>query len=162
MPFKIDGRECQTVEEMFKEFEKELTWFEKYIEIPFYVHFWNHIKEFYYNLLHFPSNIRKWARFVWNDRDWNSQYNLEAFEIKCRSQAKHFDDGSEEGAKISKEALECAEALKRIREDDYIDFSIPLTESYTPEMVLALYEEKRMTDIEIVKNAFIVMNKWWD
>lgn len=153
-----------SIEEWMQSVSSRLNWFERNIEIPFYRYFWNPISNFYYGLLHLPSNIRKWGKFVWYDRDWDSHYTLEAMEIKCRAQAKCLVKGYAENSELyAKHALECADALKRLREDEYIDYRFELkVQVKNFDDVQKEYEEKRNADLEIVRKSFAEIGRWWD
>lgn len=153
-----------SVEEWIENRYTRFNWFERNIEIPFYRYFWNYVTNFYYGLRHLPGNIRKWCKFVWYDRDWDSCYSMEALEIKCRAQAKYLLHGNAEDSELyAQHALECADALKRLREDEYIDFHNELVKNnWNPDGIQQKYEEKRNVDLEIVKKSFAEMPKWWD
>ena len=160
----IDITKFDSVEDWMNSISSRLNWFERNIEIPFYRHFWNHVTEFYYGLKHLPRNIKKWARFVWYDRDWDSYFTLEAFEIKCRAQAKCLNNGHAENSEIyAKHAFECAEALKRLREDEYVDFHYKFTTTkLNVDEIEMEYNNKRNADIEIIKKSIDEINYWWD
>jgi len=162
---KIEITKFDSVEEWMQSISSRLNWFERNIEIPFYRYFWNHVKEFYYGLKHLPGNIRKWGKFVWYDRDWDSYYTLEAFEIKCRAQAKCLVNGNAENSELyAKHALDCAGALKRLREDEYVDYhfgSVPRTKEMY-EAIFKEHEEKRTADLKIVSDSMNEIRSWWD
>lgn len=161
----VEITKFNSVEEWMESMTSRLNWFERNIEIPFYRYFWNYVRDFYYGLLHLPGNIRKWGKFVWNDRDWDSHYTLEALEIKCRAQAKCLVKGYAENCELyAKHALECADALKRLREDEYVDYHFDTTPR-TKEMyedIFKEHEEKRNADLKIVNDSFNEIRSWWD
>lgn len=153
-----------SVIEMFEDFNLHFNWFERNIEIPFHRYIWNHVRDFYYGLMHLPGNIRKWGKFVWYDRDWEYIYTLQALEIKCRAQAKCLEKGSGVNCKrYAKQALECADALKRLTEDKYIDYTTIVDKS-KEDVKLAFDNEQKMIrqDMGIVKTQFSNIKKWWD
>ncbi len=158
-----DNKRYNSVTEMFEDFNVHFNWFERNIEIPFRRHIWNHVRDFYYGLMHLPGNIRKWGSFVWNDRDWEYTYTLQALEIKCRAQAKCLENGHGVNSKrYAKQALECADALKRLMDDKYIDYSkiIKSKEEYEN----AFDNERKLIrqDMGIVKTQLSNIKKWWD
>jgi len=152
------------MQEWLDELQSKLNWFERNIEIPFYRHIWNPVRDFYYGLIHLPGNIRKWAKFVWTDRDWDYEHTLEAMEIKCRAQAKLLKTyaHAENSEKYGNEALACAEALKRIRLDDYFSDMLGEFNKALPENFHEMYEAKMNEDIQIVKDSFDKIRHWWD
>lgn len=160
----IEITKYDSVEDWMQSISGRLNWFERNIEIPFYRYFWNHVRDFYYGLRYLPKNIKKWGKFVWYDRDWDSCYTLEAMEIKCRAQAKCLVKGYAENSELyAKHALECADALKRLREDEYIDYRFELkVQLKTFDDVQKEYEEKRNADLEIVRKSFAEIGRWWD
>jgi hypothetical protein len=164
MPIKTDKKEYTTVQEWFDDMGSKFNWFERNIEIPFYRYFWNYVREFYYGLIHLPGNISKWGKFVWNDRDWEYAYTLEALEIKCRAQANCLKKGYAENSELhAQQALDCEEALKRLRMDEYVDYRLEISGNKRDATdVMKEYSDKRNVDLEIVHKSFENINRWWD
>lgn len=164
MTIKTDKKQYSTVQEWFDDMGSNFNWFERKIEIPFHRYFWNYVSDFYYGLIHLPGNIRKWGKFVWNDRDWDSCYTLEAFEIKCRAQANCLKKGYAENSELhAQQALDCAEAIKRLRMNEYIDYRFePNKPDVACENLETEYFEKRNADLEIVRKSFENIGSWWD
>ena len=161
----IDITKFDSVEDWMKSISSRLNWFERNIEIPFYRHFWNHVTEFYYGLKHLPGNIKKWGKFVWYDRDWDSCYTLEALEIKCRAQSKYLENGNADGCEIyAVHALDCADALKRLRESEYIDYHYELHAPIkrSGDEIEKEFNDKRNADLEIIRRSFEEIGAWWD
>ena len=101
--------------------------------------------------------------FVWNDRDWDWTFTLQALEIKCRAQAKCLEKGNGVNSKrYAKQALDCAEALKRLRSDEYIDYTKEFKSK--EECQSAFDNEKKMfkQDMGIVKTQLSNIRYWWD
>ena len=163
MSIKTDKKEYATAQEWFADMNASLNWFERNIEIPFYRHIWNHVRDFYYGLRHLPGNIRKWGSFVWYDRDWEYVYTLQALEIKCRAQAKCLEKGSGVNSKrYAKQALDCADALKRLIEDKYVDYTKEYKTKEDYQRAFD-YEEKMVRqDLGTVKTQISNIRKWWD
>ena len=128
------------------------------------------VRDFYYNVKHLRRNLKKWARFVFEDRDWDYRYSMEALEIKCRAQAENLKRGhTVDCQKYSQEALELADALRRLINDDYcLEF---FEGCYTfedikkvklPDNYVEIYMQRRQVDIDIFKNSIDKMFYWWD
>ena len=163
MVVKTDTKEYATVQEWVDDMNAGFNWFERNIEFPFHRLICNHVRDFYYGLMHLPGNIRKWGSFVWYDRDWEYVYTLQALEIKCRAQAKCLEKGSGVNSKrYAKQALDCADALKRLTEDKYIDYTKIVKNK--EDVKLAFDNEQKMIrqDMGIVKTQLSNVRKWWD
>ena len=128
------------------------------------------IRDFYYNMLHLKGNLKKWAVFVFNDRDWDYCYSMEALEIKCRAQAESLKNGLGDNDKQhAQEALELADALRRLINDDYcLEFYEgcgtfdDIKKTKLPDNYLEIYKARRQVDIDIFKNSVDKMFYWWD
>lgn len=125
--------------------------------------------EWYYNLYHLPRNIRKWGLFVLRDRDWDYSYTLKALEIKCRAQARLIGEKGQavNAKKTAKQILECAEALKRLADDDYVSHWIDenTTMSFVVGNAMKIRKEEYdaiKKDLAIVKKSIGNIHGWWD
>lgn len=126
------------------------------------------VVDVYYDLYHLPRNIRKWGMFVLKDRDWDYSFTLKALEIKCRAQARLIGEKGNaiDSNKRAKRILECAEALKRLSDDDYVahwyeDNSM----SFLVENALKIRKEEQdaiKKDLSIVKKSIGNIHDWWD
>lgn len=143
-----------------KQLDVKITKTDLYIWFPLHRAFVAPLRNFYYNLKHLPKNLTKWARFVWNDRDWDCEHTYEAFEIKCRAQARLLTKhgNAENSQEMASQALECAEALKRLRLHEYIDYE----QINNTDLALEKETELRNKDIEIVKKHISNIMNWWD
>jgi hypothetical protein len=81
----------------------------------------NSIKTFYYNLIHLPRNLRKWAKFVWTDRDWDWEYLSRAMRIKLDAMIVNNEKFNDcvSAPKNIKRMKDLRDALKRLEEDEY-------------------------------------------
>ena len=121
-------------------------------------------------MLHLKGNLKKWAVFVFNDRDWDYCYSMEALEIKCRAQAESLKNGLGDNDKQhAQEALELADALRRLINDDYcLEFYEgcgtfdDIKKTKLPDNYLEIYKARRQVDIDIFKNSVDKMFYWWD
>lgn len=166
MSFLSDGKKFATVEELFTHFDSEIKWYEKKIIFPFHRRFINPIKNFYYGLIHLPRNIKKWGKFIWYDRDWDYSFTLEAFEIKCRSQGINLStvDISVDSKERAEQCFKCADALKRMRDQNYTsdidgllyDCKISLDD------YIKIRDERWNKDRDIIKQSIDLIYGWWD
>lgn len=158
----IKSKNClniESFEKLCKELEDNMTWWDRYIVSPFYQSFWCHVEAIYYGLKHLPGNLKKWAMFVWHDRDWDYSYTLQALEIKCHSQSKSIGlyGNSIDKDKHSEQAKKMAEVLKRLREENYWDDNQPITkEEYEKG------QEERNKDIQYLKDHIEELFTWWE
>ena len=102
----------------------------------------------------FKFRIKKLITFIkfgWNDYDWDCDYILELMEYKIRETGQRLVDYDfHVGAKESGlKAIEAADLLKKIREDDY-DFEDELLSTRDKDLkkFCAVFEENVFT--------------WWD
>lgn len=68
-------------------------------------------------------NVVRWVPVLWEDADWDHTYLYRIIEFKLRNMAAHqVEHGHhEECESTAQQMLDAADALRRVREDDYLE-----------------------------------------
>lgn len=148
--------------QFFKEY-KDMNIFEKITYKYYRVR--EFVSGFWYNLLSFPRNFKKWYKVVWNDRDYDYHYLLVVVENKLKYMSKSFEKSPiEDGEKISKDMEILREAIERLIKDDYIlENSDEMLKASKPD-VIKYYEDiekKYQEDLNILKESVDKLRTWW-
>ena len=101
-------------------------------------------------------NLR-WGKFVWYDRDWDWSFTLEAFEIKCRYQGINLSTygNAVDSKERAEQCFACADALKRMREENYTSDIDNLFWGNKMSLVeyIRIRDERLNKDKDIIKNS---------
>jgi hypothetical protein len=120
--------------------------------------FVNNNLPFIENVVCFFTNVIKFRKLLWKDRDWDYRGTMLAFEIKCRAQAKYFQKYGREtelNSRYKFECIECACALRRLREGN---FELDVTDKYYE----IEFEKQQAFYTKVVQDSIPKMFRWWD
>lgn len=148
--------------QFFKE-NNDYTFFEKVTYKYYRVR--EFVSRFWYNLLEFPRNFKKWFKIIWNDRDYDYHYLLIILENKLKYMSKSFEKSPiEDGENISKEIENLREAIERLIKDDYVLENYEEMLNADKKDVVKYYEEiekKYQDDLNILKESVDKLRTWW-
>lgn len=101
------------------------------------------------------SNLWKWRKIIYRDRDWDWAYMYELLEYKMRCMAKYHEDYGQvvSSPHIASDLRRAADLLHRIRREDY-----PWS-SNTYEDIEAQMKEDETELWELVR---LRSRTWWD
>ena len=106
--------------------ESDARWEDKWFDIKYEIyHFYpiEKIRDFYYNITQGISNIFKWGKVIWNDRNWDDGYIFRILYFKFESMEKFFNSDKAYSARAKKDAKRIMTAknlCKRIVENNYL------------------------------------------
>lgn len=107
------------------------------------------------------KNIIRWTPVVWSDRDDDWAYLAEIMEYKLRRMSKLFKTGHHAlHERDARRTLVCAELLKRLRTESYLDRNIgPPMNKYTLKRDVELGNYYQKYAGEIIGKY---LRGWWD
>jgi hypothetical protein len=83
---------------------------------------WENVTHIYYDLTGGVKNVFRWIPLIWFDRDYDHAYLSRIMEYKLRRMATVFENGHHTTGKVdAKRCRVCAELLRRLEADDYMD-----------------------------------------
>lgn len=159
-------KQFDSVDEWLESMEVEQTWFETYIEIPFHHMVINPFRDTYYNLKHFPGNLKRWLPFVWTYRKWDSFYTLKALRISLEGQYEQFEYAKTRGwcsVDIDSQMRDikiCINLIKRIEKDNYCLDEYKVFTDKTSKYKRMYQQEKN--DVEYLMHKLKDIKSWWD
>lgn len=126
--------------------------------------FFTNIRSIFRSMRHGIGNVVRWTPVIWHDEDFDGEYLLHIMEWKLRKMSNYFSDygchvGSERDAR---EMLICAEAIRRIRSEDFNGNKIHQN-YFSHEFYFKNYDARQKGFSDIL---FKIMNRrqagWWD
>lgn len=123
---------------------------------------WHKIDDFFrYKLPQGIKNLIRWFPIIWNDRDWDYAYLCILMETKLRQMSENFKNhGHTMGCdKHARQTLVCAEILKKLRDDEYMEKAQKIYGKNWPKY----FEVAKKEDLEylgkMIGKHFL---NWWD
>ena len=104
----------------------DVQWEDKWFDIKYNIyHFYpiEKIHDFYYNITQGVSNLFKWRKVIWNDRNWDDNYIFRILQFKFENMEKFFNSDKAYSARAKKDAKRIMTAknlCKRIVENNYL------------------------------------------
>jgi hypothetical protein len=155
------------IDEWLKSIESEMSWWDR-TTLPIHRNILNPLRDFYYNLINFPRNLKVWLPFVWTYRNFDYGYSLEALQISLTEQVKCFKSSKEHGMAsvdvdtIIKDIEIVVCIIKRIREDDYFNAEYDRLYEVNPSRAFTYHENRRKQDKELLFKKLKKVEQWWD
>ncbi len=154
----------KSVDEWIEDMKANETWFEKYIEYPFYQRFWTPLTNFYYGLYHLPGNIKRFFKVVYNYRTWDYQYTLDVLKVALEGQLECLENTKVRGWSHTlvdrdiKDIKITIELIRRIQEDVYCKQE-PKVIKNKHYMRLSKLEKQ---DFDMLGKQMKKIGRWWD
>ncbi len=161
------SKKLTSVEEWMLEIEKNTSWYDKHISIPFHHKVINPIRDFYNSLKQLPKNIKRWWPALWGYRTWDSVYTLQALRIGLEGQLENFEYAKNERGwyhvgidKDMKNIKVCINLIKKIEKDNYCLEEYKVFNHPTSKYKRMHKQEKN--DVDYLMNQLKDIRGWWD
>ncbi len=131
---------------------------------------WNKLDTIRWNLYHFPINLWKFRKAIWNFRNFDFCGLLELIEVATKEMANcHKNYGITEGSEDrAKELYRVSELANRIRMDNYFEkegYNKENWDKYSDEekyTIARKSEDNRNLDVKEFAKLFEKIEYWWD
>jgi hypothetical protein len=121
---------------------------------------WPNLRSSFYDVTNGIRNIIRWTPVIWFDADFDWEYLAAIMEQKLRWMVQNTEHWHHEGAdKQHQEMLACAEAIARLRDDNY--FTEALVGHSTREAI-QIAAQKTRADEKLFSKLLQGMRWWWD